>query len=428
MPRAARWTILLFALAGLGFAGAASWVHYKLLTDPSYVSPCDVSATLNCTQAYLSAYGSIRGVPVAAAGLLWFALVVLIAALAPSGSHDAPAPTPAYLMGLAAVGLVATVYLGHASFFVLHVACLLCIGTYVCVVGIAAGTALGSTGPARAGVRPLADARAIVASPRGRLAAVGYVGAAVLLLTLFPRAARVSAGAPASTPLPAGFETQFADAWAKQRRYDMGAAPVVNANVIIVKFNDWMCPGCKAEQAFYQPVIDRLNAAHPGAFALVIRDWLWNSDCNPNLLKTFSGHEASCVAGAAVRMAGARHKGDEMGAWIFANQEALAALTMAGRLDQASAMIKKQLTSLVADVDYDAEYPRVLEAIRHDEADGQALGVFSTPTYFVNGVRTTATRANPETAGNNLAPNLFELALSVELARTASASSSQSHQ
>ena len=45
----------------------SSYVHYKLLTDASYTSACDVSTTVNCTQAYLSRYGSLWGVPVALA-------------------------------------------------------------------------------------------------------------------------------------------------------------------------------------------------------------------------------------------------------------------------------------------------------------------------------------------------------------------------
>ena len=54
----------------------SSYVHYKLLTDPSYTSFCDVNATVSCTQAYLSRYGSFWGVPVALGGVLFFALVL----------------------------------------------------------------------------------------------------------------------------------------------------------------------------------------------------------------------------------------------------------------------------------------------------------------------------------------------------------------
>ena len=69
--------VLLLAVAGLGLALASTWVHYRLLTDPGYVSPCNFNAHFSCTQVYLSPYGAVAGVPVALGGVLWFALVAL---------------------------------------------------------------------------------------------------------------------------------------------------------------------------------------------------------------------------------------------------------------------------------------------------------------------------------------------------------------
>src|SRR5262245_55222498 len=72
-------TLLMgFALLGLIASTAASWVHYHLLIDPSYSSFCDVSATVNCTEAYMSSYGSFFGTPVALLGLLWFVGVLAL--------------------------------------------------------------------------------------------------------------------------------------------------------------------------------------------------------------------------------------------------------------------------------------------------------------------------------------------------------------
>ena len=64
MSKLSRTLLMAFAALGLGAASASSYVHYHLLTDPSYSSFCDVNATVNCTQAYLSSYGSLFGVPV----------------------------------------------------------------------------------------------------------------------------------------------------------------------------------------------------------------------------------------------------------------------------------------------------------------------------------------------------------------------------
>ncbi|MBW8712948.1 MAG: vitamin K epoxide reductase family protein [Acidobacteria bacterium] len=76
MSKLSRTLLMAFAALGLGAASASSYVHYHLLTDPSYSSFCDVNATVNCTQAYLSSYGSLFGVPVALFGVFFFTLVL----------------------------------------------------------------------------------------------------------------------------------------------------------------------------------------------------------------------------------------------------------------------------------------------------------------------------------------------------------------
>ena len=61
MNRTAGRFALAFALLGLGSSAAASYVHYRLLSDPSYLSFCDVSALVNCSQVYSSPYGALAG-------------------------------------------------------------------------------------------------------------------------------------------------------------------------------------------------------------------------------------------------------------------------------------------------------------------------------------------------------------------------------
>ena len=65
-----RATLLLACtFLGLAAASAATWVHAELVRHPDLTSVCDVNATVNCTQAYSSAYGKLAGVPVAVLGV-----------------------------------------------------------------------------------------------------------------------------------------------------------------------------------------------------------------------------------------------------------------------------------------------------------------------------------------------------------------------
>ena len=79
MTKTAGWMALASALAGLAASAAAAYIHYHLLRDPTYLSFCDISATMSCTQVYSSPYGSMFGMPVAVFGAIWFALAALLA-------------------------------------------------------------------------------------------------------------------------------------------------------------------------------------------------------------------------------------------------------------------------------------------------------------------------------------------------------------
>jgi protein-disulfide isomerase len=235
--------------------------------------------------------------------------------------------------------------------------------------------------------------------------AILYVAGATSLLAWFPKEMRQQA---ALAPVSQDLESKFADLWSKQDRIDLGV-PAEGAKIVIVKFNDWMCPACKAFQLAYQPLLDKYSAANPGAIRVIVKDWPWNSACNFKVTQTFQGHEASCVAAVAVRIARDHGKAEDMVSWIFANQERLAeSRSEASAGDE----IKAHLQQLVGgNIDFDHEFAVRIADVRRDVTDGSLLNVNATPTYYVNGIRTT----NPE--GYNMPAEYFDLALKLELKR-----------
>jgi len=396
MSTKTRLWILILALAGLGFAGASSWVHYRLLTDPTYTSPCDINATFSCTQAYVSRYGSLWGVPVALGGVAWFALVALIAAFARPGKDGVAA---AYVFALSVLGLAAVLYLAYASFFVLKTGCPLCIGTYVSVIGIfLLSSSAASVGFGGVLKRLPSDLNALFSAPTTFLVAILYLVATGSAIAFFPKEASVGAEATTAAAPAQDAIAQFADAWSKQPRLNLGIDPE-GAVVLIVKFIDYQCPSCKAAHFAYKPVLDRFAESHPGAVRQVIKDFPLNNKCN----FTMSGvlHQAACEEAAFVRMAGARGRTEEAIDWLFSVPDQVGL-----RPDE----VKAQATERFGVTDFDAEYERYLPDIQRDVADGQALQISSTPTYFVNGVRA-------QTAQGWLPPEYFELAIKLELER-----------
>ena len=392
MTAKSRIVILVLALMGLAFAGASTWVHYKLLTDAMYVSPCDVNSTFNCSQVYLSAYGSIRGVPVAIGGVFWFALVAAIAAFGRVGKGE---PAGSYIFALSIAGMAAVLYLGHASYN-MKTFCILCMGTYVSVVGIFLTSGASPSIPfLQVPVRMFSDLVSALKQPTVAAVALAIVAVTASTLAFFPK----EGTRPQLPSKPIESTSDFSDAWFKQPRIDLGI-PAEGAKVIIVKFNDYQCPMCRITHEAYQPVLDKFEQSNPGAVKYVLKDWPWNTKCNSNAQTL---HPAACEAAAAVRIARVQGKAKEheMEEWVFAHQT-----PPASPLE-----IQAAAQKILGISDFDRQYQQQLPAIRRDIADGVALGINGTPTYFINGVR----------LPGSMPPPYFEFAIQLELNKAAGA-------
>src|ERR1700741_1806239 len=105
MSRRAAFLALTCALIGLGASAAAAYTHYHLLYDPTYRSFCDVSATVSCTQVYLSRFSTVRGVPVALFGAVAFAAAALVLVPGLAGPQPVRESIPGYLFVLSTLSL-----------------------------------------------------------------------------------------------------------------------------------------------------------------------------------------------------------------------------------------------------------------------------------------------------------------------------------
>ncbi len=166
------------------------------------------------------------------------------------------------------------------------------------------------------------------------------------------------------------------------------------AAVLVVKFTDLQCPACALTHQAYKPVFAKYQTQFPGAVRLVVKDYPLNRDCNPKLARTL--HVASCDAAVAVRLARRQGTATELEDWLYANQQLLTPET-----------VRKAANVLAGVNDFDASYPRLIENVKADAALGESLGVTSTPTFFINGVKV------PKV----MEPPLLEAAIAYELQR-----------
>ncbi len=395
MSRSASRFALACAIVGLGASIAAAYVHYRLLFDPSYQSFCDVSTTISCTQVYLSRYSTYRGVPVAVFGGLWFVVAALLSVSGMAARQTVRESVPGYLFVLSTVALAVILYLAYASFFILKAYCLLCLITYAAVIGLflvsGAATSFPMTTLPRRAAR---DLRVFAGSPLAITIAVLFCIGAATTLAYFPREGTAAAATPA--PASAAQTSEFERVMATTPRVPI-VIPSDGAKVLIVDFSDFQCPFCRQAFYAYKPIIQKYNAQQPGTVKFVLKDYPLDSECNVNV--TGGGpHPSACEAAVAVRLADARNRLEVMEEWLFNNQPSL------------TPPVVRQAARDVGQVtDFDAKYAFTLELVKGDIALGHQLGVKSTPTLFINGVKFEGV----------LAPQYFDQAIAYELKRAA---------
>jgi uncharacterized membrane protein/protein-disulfide isomerase len=392
MSRRAAILALTCALVGLGASAAAAYTHYHLLYDPSYRSFCDVNETISCTQVYLSRFSTVRGIPVALVGGLWFAVASLLSITAMRARQTVRESVPGYLFVLSTLALAVILYLGYASFVLLKTVCLLCLTTYAAVIGLflvsgAATTFPMTTLPRRA----TRDLRVFIASPLAMAVAVLFLAGAATTLAYFPREAASGAATSAAVAPTQDQRSEFERWYVTQPRVPL-IIPAEGATVLVVKFNDFQCPACGQSYLAYKPIFAKYEAERPGAVRMVLKDYPLNRDCNDALGQTV--HPAACDAAVAVRLSQAHNRTDAMEDWLYTHQPAMTPPSV------------RQAARDIGQVnDFDAKYASTISMIRGDVALGRQLQVKSTPTFFINGVKVEGA----------LPPQYFDQAIAYEL-------------
>ena len=372
--RAARFG-LICAIVGLAASMAAAYVHYRLLFDPTYRSFCDVSSSISCTQVYMSRFSTFRGVPVAVFGALWFVVAALLSLSGLTARDSVRESIPGYLFVLSTLALAVILYLGYASIVVLKTYCLLCLITYAAVIGLfimsGAATSIPMTTLPR---RAMRDVRVLAGSPLAITLAVLFFAGAASTLAFFPREGEAGSQSGASPASNQAQTSEFERVMATQPRVPI-VIPTDGAKVLIVDFSDFQCPFCKQAFYAYKPILAKYETQQPGAVKFVLKDYPLDSECNVNV--TGGGpHPSACEAAVAVRLAQTHGRMDAMEEWLFQNQPSLTPPTV------------RQAAHDVGQVnDFDSKYAFTLELVKGDIALGHQLGVRSTPTLFINGVK-----------------------------------------
>jgi protein-disulfide isomerase len=245
--------------------------------------------------------------------------------------------------------------------------------------------------PRRAG----RDLRVLIGSPVALTLTILFCAGAVTTLAFFPREGSVAAddgAAAAPAPLSQDRRSEFERYYTSQPRVPI-MVPNEGAKVLIVKFNDFQCPACGQSYLQYKPILAKFEAEHPGAVKVVLKDYPLNPNCNPNV--TTMIHPAACDAAVAVRLAAQRNKAEALEDYLYTHQQ-----------EMTPPMVRQAARDIGQVADWDAKYASTLALVKGDTGLGQQVGIKSTPTFFINGVK----------LEGMMAPQYFQQAIEYELA------------
>lgn len=129
--RRARWVQLVLAIVGSLIAGYLTLLHYNTQVPLTCVAQ---GGPINCADVLGSAQSMVAGIPVAAWGLGWFLVMVLLSVLALRFERQDRLQGP--LTAWSTVGALTVVYLVYVEFDILHAICFWCSVLHLIILAI----------------------------------------------------------------------------------------------------------------------------------------------------------------------------------------------------------------------------------------------------------------------------------------------------
>lgn len=430
-----RWRVavaILLVAAGAAISGLLLLEHHGEERAAGAVSQvCGEGDRSGCAVVSQSRYSSVRGVPLAAIGLFFYACLGLLLTLAVLAGPAALEAAAALALLALLLALVVDVVLLGIQAFAIHAFCKLCLLTYVvnalavvvlmrsrrdgAVVGQAVGTvdgrlvlAGGALGALALAVAVLASERTLAYRERGRAAAV--LGAPAATPTVTPAPLPSLRPPPAGAPLPPDaqrwqeearmaqeqarrlqeilddprkLDQYFAEKAAREyeqgpvRSLDLAGVPSkgpANAPVHVVEYSDFLCPFCRQLAGGFANFMPQSS----NRVALYFKNYPLETTCNPSLKMTVH-------AGACALALGGLCAQDQGKFWpyhdkVYAQPPSSPTLKDVARIAGEAGLDAAALEACVMS-------PKARDRLAAQIAEARAVGVEATPTVFLNGRR-----------------------------------------
>lgn len=371
--RGATWTILL-CLTGIVLCAYLFALHLALMRGELLLGPaCSGEGAFNCHAVTASSWGAILGMPLALWGMLAYVAMFAFARLARQPGEWA---THAFtlIFSMAALLVAGDLFLLGVMVFEIRSYCLYCIGTYVVNVLLLLTSAAALGYPWPQAFRRLPGAIGSLIPSSQRLAAWGFWDsfslAAAAIVALHLATVYVSRGTLGS------MRKQIAEFTSKQARVtpDITGDPILGqptAPIQMIEFSDFLCPACQRASSMNRIIL----ASHRHDTAFIFKNYPLDTSCN-TIPRTV--HPGACLVAEAAECAQQQGKFWPLHDLIFKAGPKYDVKQLPADAQRAGLDVPAFQACLTSG--------QGMEAVKHDIAEAQKIGVSSTPTYVINGL------------------------------------------
>ncbi|MGH9401933.1 MAG: thioredoxin domain-containing protein [Terriglobia bacterium] len=334
-----KFLILILSLFGLFDSIYLWWVY----TSPSHPLVC---LGTGCDVARASSYSHFFGLPMPFYGAVMYGALALLVVAESLGGRALNAPIRYATLAVSGAGFVASLGLSGVEAFVLHAWCAWCVASAIAVTLILLLAISGT-------IRPPLPLEAPSALTAARAQFVVFIIALAAGSAAFVHLSH-SGEMAAPKPAPAAALEQ------RLVRADSHATGNLQSPVTVVEFGDFECPICGLAQKSVTQMLDQYGSR----IRFVFRQFPLAS-VHPRAEKAAEASECAAVQG----------KFWEAEKLFYQKQADLSS----GALDRYAGDLGLNTTQFGSCLASGAMAPRV----QQDIADGKALGVVGTPTFFV---------------------------------------------
>ena len=367
---------VVLSVVGLGLTGYLTAIHLALLRGQLIGGAvCSGGGLFNCHAVALSPFGTFLTIPLSLWGVLGYLATLSLAVIAwqfPDSSSQAVGG----LVALSAVFVALDVVLLLLMVTQVQYLCLLCLFTYGVNLALLVASKQTAGRSFSTLVQQVPDAlRALRPTSRAAMAWIfwGTVGTGLL------GSWGLAASATFLTQGPGDLRAQMTQFVQQQQRVTVDVqgdpvhGPATGASLQIVEFSDFLCRSCQ-QAAKYHPLILAGRRKHA---AFIFKHFPLDSTCNDTISRMV--HPRACEVAVATECAHLQGK-----FWEFHD------LVLAAAPHYNPNTIEDDAARLGLDLAafrQCRESGQGVEAVKRDIAEAGRLGVTSTPTYVINGVR-----------------------------------------